>query len=89
MLAHLLLVLNVSLVILNSAVCSIAICFVAVFKFVLPSAALKAKGTQLANKIMWLWATINSAILNVSNRIEWDIQGGDELKKRWLVLDDQ
>jgi len=87
MLAHLLLVLNVSLVILNSAVCSIAICVVAVFKFVLPSAVLKAKGTQLANKIMWLWATINSAILNVSNRIEWDIQGGDELKKDgWYLM---
>lgn len=87
MLAHLLLVLNVSLVILNSAVCSIAICVVAVFKFVSPSAVLKAKGTQLANKIMWLWATINSAILNVSNRIEWDIQGGDELKKDgWYLM---
>lgn len=87
MLAHLLLVLNVSLVILNSAACSIAICVVAVFKFVLPSAVLKAKGTQLANKIMWLWATINSAILNVSNRIEWDIQGGDELKKDgWYLM---
>jgi len=87
MLAHLLLVLNISLVILNSAVCSIAICIVAVFKFVLPSAGLKATGTQFANKIMWLWATVNSAILNVSNRIEWDVQGGDELKKEgWYLM---
>lgn len=87
MLAHLLLVLNVSLVILNSAICSIAICVVAVFKFALPSQALKAKGTQVSNKIMWLWATINSAILNISNRVEWDIQGGDELKKEgWYLM---
>ncbi|WP_045956148.1 acyltransferase [Vibrio galatheae] len=87
MLAYLLLVLNVSLVILNSAVCSIAICIVAVFKFVLPSAVLKSKGTQLANKIMWLWATVNAAILNISNPVEWDIQGGEELKKDgWYLM---
>lgn len=87
MLAHLLLVLNVSLVILNSALCSIAICFVAIFKFFLPSATLKAQGTQLANKIMWLWASVNSLILNVSNRVEWDIQGGEELKKEgWYLM---
>ncbi|MCG9650992.1 acyltransferase [Vibrio brasiliensis] len=87
MLAHLLLILNVTLVILNSALCSIAICVVAVFKLVLPTATLKAKGTQLANKIMWLWATINAAILNISNQIEWDIEGGEELRKEgWYLM---
>lgn len=87
MLAHLIFVLNTTLVILNSALCSLAICLVAVLKVLLPSAALKAKGTQLANKIMWLWATINSLILNVSNRVEWDVEGGEELKQDgWYLM---
>lgn len=87
MLAHLLLVLNASLVIFNSALCSIAICVVAIVKLVLPTAVLKAYATQLANKIMWLWATINAVILNVSNRVEWDVQGGEELKKDgWYLM---
>ncbi|MFM2588472.1 acyltransferase [Vibrio sp. TBV020] len=87
MLAYLILILNVSLVILNSALCSMAICVVAIFKFLLPSARLKAKGTQLANKIMWVWASVNALILNVSNRVEWDIQGGEDLKKDgWYLM---
>jgi len=87
MLAHLLLVLNASLVIVNSALCSMAICVVAIVKLILPSVVLKAHATKIANKIMWLWATINAAILNISNRVEWDVQGGEELKKDgWYLM---
>lgn len=88
MLAHLLLLLNVSLVILNSAVCSVAICLVAVIKFFLPGDSLKSAATQVANKVMWLWATINAAILNLSNPVEWDIQGGGEAlnKNGWYLM---
>lgn len=87
MLAHLLLILNVCLVIINSAVCSVAICFVALIKLIFPGDRLKSAATQVANKVMWLWATINAAILNISNPVEWDIQGGDELKKNgWYLM---
>ncbi|MEL7292695.1 MAG: acyltransferase [Pseudomonadota bacterium] len=87
MLAHLLLILNVCLVIINSAVCSVAICLVAVIKFFLPGDRLKSIATHVANKVMWLWATINAAILNLSNPVEWDIQGGEALNKNgWYLM---
>ncbi|GAJ73487.1 1-acyl-SN-glycerol-3-phosphate acyltransferase [Vibrio sp. JCM 18904] len=36
---------------------------------------------------MWLWATVNACILAVSNRVEWDVQGGEALKKDgWYLL---
>ncbi|WP_047049398.1 acyltransferase [Vibrio mexicanus] len=87
MLAHLLLVLNVLLVILNSALCSIVICVIAVLKVMLPTAKLKARATQLANQVMWVWATLNAGILSLSNRVEWDIEGGEQLKKDgWYLM---
>ncbi|MCW8333557.1 acyltransferase [Vibrio sp. SCSIO 43135] len=87
MFAYLLLVLNVSLVIANSAICSILICIIALFKFVLPTQSSKAAGTALANKVMWLWATVNAKILSISNDIDWDIQGGEQLKKDgWYLM---
>ncbi|WP_319553405.1 acyltransferase [uncultured Vibrio sp.] len=87
MLAYLLLLLNASLVIINSAICSLVICLIAVVKLSFPGAKLKAKGTEAANKVMWAWATINAGILALSNRVEWDVQGGDELKKDgWYLL---
>lgn len=87
MLAYLTLILNVVLVALNSAVCSLVICIIAVFKIVLPTAMLKAKATEMANKTMWLWASINAVILAMFNRVEWDIEGGEELKKHgWYLL---
>lgn len=87
MLAYLILILNVVLVALNSALCSLAICFIALLKILLPTATLKAKATTLANKMMWLWATNNALILALFNKVEWDIQGGDELKKDgWYLM---
>lgn len=87
MLAYLLFFFNASFVILNSAVCSLAICVIAVFKILLPGVKLKAIATVCANKVMWLWATVNACILAVSNRVEWDVQGGEALKKDgWYLL---
>ena len=87
MFAYLLLVLNTTLVILNSAFCSIAICVIALIKIILPTSRLKAKATAMANRVMWLWATINSGILTVSNCIEWDVEVDDGLRKDgWYLL---
>lgn len=87
MLAYLLLLINVFLVILNSAVCSIAICLIALIKVVLPTIRLKSHATAVANRMMWLWATVNTQLLSLSNRVEWDIQGGEGLKKDgWYLL---
>lgn len=87
MLSYLKTFITASLVIVNSAICSLVICMIALFKIVLPGKALTAKGTQLANKVMWLWASLNALIMVIFNRIEWDIEGGDELKKNgWYLM---
>ncbi|MDW3642874.1 acyltransferase, partial [Vibrio sp. 1291-1] len=87
MLAYLLFFFNASFVILNSAICSLVICVIAIFKILLPTTQLKAKGTEAANKVMWIWATVNAGILALSNRVEWDVQGIDNLKKDgWYLL---
>ncbi|MDE1325534.1 acyltransferase [Vibrio aestuarianus] len=85
--AYLILVFNVALVILNTAFCSIFICLFAVLKALSPCAFLQHKTTQAANKTMWLWATFNAGIMALSNRIEWDVEGVDDLKKQgWYLM---
>ena len=60
MLGYLLLVINVSLVILNTAVSSVLICLMALVKILLPFPAGKRAATRAANKFMWGWATVNA-----------------------------
>lgn len=87
MLAYPLFCLNIILVLLNTIVCSVGICICAVFKLILPSQVLKNQVTNVTNKIMWLWATINSRILVLTNRVEWDVEGGEELRKYgWYLM---
>ncbi|EPC8368980.1 acyltransferase [Vibrio cholerae] len=87
MLAYLLLTLNVAVVVLNSAFHSLLICLIALIKLLLPSAAWKAQATQAANWVMWSWASVNAWVLQLSNRVEWDIQGGETLTKQgWYLL---
>ncbi|WP_070970251.1 acyltransferase [Vibrio sonorensis] len=87
MLSYSLLVLNVVLVMMNSAICSLLICIIAVFKLLLPTTSLKTFATHLANRVMWLWSTINAFILRASNRVEWDVQGVNGLKKDgWYLM---
>ncbi len=85
--AYLLLIFNVFLVLFNTAVCSIGICFFALVKALVPLTILKRGATRAANYIMWLWATGNAVILRLSNKVEWDVQGGDNLSKHgWYLL---
>ncbi|ELC0660697.1 acyltransferase [Vibrio fluvialis] len=87
MLAYLLLVLNIVLVILNTMFSSLLICAIALVKVLLPTPRLKAMATSMADKAMWLWATLNARILAMSNRVEWDIQGGEGLSKQgWYLM---
>ncbi|MDG3086743.1 acyltransferase [Vibrio hannami] len=82
MLGYLILFITSSLVIINSAVCSLIICFIALFKVFF-----SAQATAIANKVMWLWATINGLILKIFNRVEWDVKGIESLKKDgWYLM---
>ncbi|WPC74159.1 acyltransferase [Vibrio porteresiae] len=87
MLAYPLLVINVLLVLFNTAVNSLIICLIAIIKLFLPTAKMKIWATRAADKSMWLWATVNTGILALSNRVEWNIEGLDELKKDgWYLM---
>ncbi len=87
MFGYLTLIVVSSLVILNTAVCSLLICFMALIKLITPGKSGKALATRGANGFMWLWATLNLAILNGFNRVDWQIEGIDELKKDgWYLM---
>ncbi|OLQ91123.1 acyltransferase [Vibrio panuliri] len=87
MLAYLLFFINASLVFINSALMSLIICLLALFKLILPIKIFRHWITYSANKIMWLWATINGVILRVTNNVEWDIKGVEGLSQDgWYLL---
>ena len=83
----LLVIINVSLVLINSACISILITVIALLKFALPFPIIRRVLSRVANQLMWLWATINGAILSLTNNIEWQVDGADKLSpKSWYLL---
>ncbi|MGO1298082.1 MAG: acyltransferase [Vibrio sp.] len=87
MLAYLLLFINIFLVMVNTAVNSLFMFMVAVVKLLLPTPRLKVLATRAADKSMWLWATVNLAILSLSNRVTWDVEGLEDLNEdSWYLL---
>ncbi|WP_082111331.1 acyltransferase [Grimontia sp. AD028] len=82
-----LLYLNSFLVCLNTAFWSVLICCFALIKMLLPIPALQRGVTRLCNGMMWAWATVNHKLLNLTSNVEWDIQGGEILRKDgWYLL---
>ncbi len=57
-------------------------------KLVLPFKPAQALCTTLANKFMWLWATVNHGILHLVNpKLEWEIEGLEALRKDgWYLM---
>ncbi len=88
MLAHIFFIITIIFGVLNTIFCSLLICFLAIFKVLLPGHFLKQKIAWLANGVMWLWATLNhNFVLKLFNNIEWDIQGGEALSKDgWYLM---
>nr|PMH67031.1 acyltransferase [Enterovibrio norvegicus] len=78
---------NVIFVCLNTAVASVLICCLALLKMLLPVPALQRAITRACNGIMWVWATLNHRLVNLTSNVEWDIQGGESLsKEQWYLL---
>ncbi|RQW61279.1 acyltransferase [Vibrio viridaestus] len=87
MLGYLLFPFNIVLVLLNTALCSLLICLCAIVKVLLPVKGLRDFATRGANYFMWVWATINLGILTLTNRVQWDIRGGEGLNRRgWYLM---
>lgn len=87
MCAQLIMAFNAALVVFNTVICSLLICLVGLIKLILPTALLKSKATAAANKVMWVWATFNAVILELSNDVEWDIDDiGDLDRNGWYLM---
>lgn len=87
MLGYLLFVINVLLVLFNTAVCSVCICLCALVKALIPILVIRDGATRAANYFMWVWATVNLGILSLTNRAKWDIRGGETLKRHgWYLM---
>ncbi len=88
MFGYIFLIITASLVILNTAVASLAICILALVRMLVPIDAVRRLSSTLANKVMWIWATINALILALFNRdVEWQIEGGEGLKMDgWYLM---
>ncbi len=85
--SYFLLVINALLVITNTVLSSTLICFIAVVKVLLPTPRLKAYATRGADKAMWLWATVNTKLVAASNPVQWEIEGGEDLKlDGWYLM---
>lgn len=85
--SYLSLILSALLVLLNTAIVSIILAILALFKIVLPIPASQRFFSRLANTTMWVWATINKFLLSVFNKVDWQISGYEKLNKRsWYLL---
>lgn len=58
MFGYIFLIITASLVILNTAVASLAICILALVRMLVPIDAVRRLSSTLANRVMWIWATI-------------------------------
>jgi len=66
--------------------CSILFCF-AFLKFLIPIPFIRYHLTGLLMVIAGIWVRINNAILQLTQKIEWDIQGLENLDtQHWYLL---
>ena len=72
---------------MNTALASLGIFLMAVIKWIIPLATVQRAMTSAANRVMWLWASINHATLTIINPLEWQIEGGEALTQQgWYLV---
>ena len=87
MLDNLRLVISVTLVTINTAVITVLISLLALIKLLIPVASVTKLSNRASDAVFWLWATVNLGILSSMNRIDWQIEGGEELsKEQWYLM---
>ncbi|MFV0575849.1 MAG: acyltransferase [Vibrio sp.] len=80
-------VISCFIVILNTAVASLVIILMALIKWLIPIKPIQKTMTFIANRSMWVWATLNHFTLNVINPVKWEIEGGENLtQKGWYLV---
>ncbi|GIC78401.1 acyltransferase [Moritella sp. F3] len=83
----LLMIISSALVIIN-IICSLTlISITGLIKFILPFAPVQRPMRQLADSLLNLWACINTCMISLINKVEWDIKiTGDLNKSSWYLL---
>jgi len=82
-----LLVVSVLLVLLNTAMVSLAIGLLALIKLILPLPALQHLLTRGCNFIMYCWLCGNALMLRLMNKVEWQIHDTSNLNKNgWHMV---
>ncbi|WP_261816353.1 acyltransferase [Vibrio gallicus] len=88
MFANLRLVIFALLVTLNTAWTAVVVSFFSILKLLIPINIFKVNMSRLGNAQFRLWATFNLWMLKVNNRIEWQIEGGEDvsLKQSYMLI---
>ncbi|AWH88965.1 acyltransferase [Limnobaculum parvum] len=67
--------------------CSVPMVIAGVFKLLLPFKVVSRGVSAFCNFMMWCWCVSLALILKITNRIEWDIEGAEDLSKQtWYLL---
>ena len=81
------LIVNSSLVCLNTAISSVLLCLLALLKICVPWQPFQRQLTHLSHGIMWGWASLNFQLIQWNTDVVWDVQGGETLKQdAWYLL---
>ncbi|QYJ78583.1 acyltransferase [Shewanella acanthi] len=80
-------VLSLTLLIINTALWGSLVCLGGLVKMLMPAQGARNAVTSVMNRFMWAWATCNGGILFLIAKIEWDVQGIEDLDKNgWYLL---
>ncbi|MCF1429056.1 MAG: acyltransferase [Shewanella sp.] len=84
---HILFALSSILLVINTVLWGGLICIGGIIKLFVPWQAGRLGLSRLMNRCLWAWATGNGGILKLIARIEWDVQGLDNLDKNaWYLV---
>ncbi|GAM54874.1 1-acyl-sn-glycerol-3-phosphate acyltransferase [Vibrio ishigakensis] len=76
------------LVTLNTAWTALVVCLFAIPKIIVPIKPFQIAMSRLANAQFRFWATLNLWMLKANNRIEWQIEGSEDisLKQSYMLI---
>lgn len=85
--SYLLFIISVMFVTLNTMQTSVTTAACAILKIIFPWQSSTLFFSRIANKSMWLWATLNHFMLNKVNNIHWEVEKEGELNKNgWYLM---
>lgn len=80
-------VISLTLLIINTAIWGSLLSIGGIIKLLLPIKAIRLGLSHIMNKFMWCWAVCNGGILALISKVEWDVEGLEQLDKNgWYLL---